>query len=223
MKLKKFVDFLNEEATIMPLDITSIIDAIRDNASSIESLEDINKYINSDVLEFVNYDTFYATLRTEKEKKGAPPKGMNINNGIQFALVDKYSMKMYVVVLPEFIKALKGSSLNRILSFLSEVIRHESVHLQQLKRSDKAYSLDRSPAVNQKEYFAHPSEQMAYALSFVDNMKEKGYSKAEMLDAIRNKKRTGIWIQDAYGHVLDDKQFQKFMRYVYDYINDIKE
>lgn len=226
MNLKKFSEFeVVNEGRLKPLDFSGVFDQIIANISEINTIDDLNKYIGSDVIDFLDYDTFYASLQTEKEKSVAPPKNMNILLGIQFALFNKNTKRINIVVLPSFIKKLKEGKRNQseIFSLLMEIIRHESVHLQQSERSDKAYSLERSPAGDKKAYFGHHSEQMAYALSFVDNMKERGYTKEMMLDAIKNQKDTNIWIQKVYSTILDEKQYKKFMRYVYDYIDDIEE
>ncbi len=226
MGLKKYSEFeVVNEGVLAPMDFHGVFDAIIEHVNEIETVEDLNKYIGNDVIEFMNYDTFFTYLKTDQEKKVAPPKNMDILNGVQFAIYNKHNNKINIVVLPRFFSKLKEGlrSTSETFQLLMEIIRHESVHLQQSARSDKAYSLERSPAGNAKKYFSHHSEQMAYALSFVDNMKQRGYTKAKMLDAIKNKQDTRIWIQKVYSDVLDDKQFKRFMRYVYDYINQVEE
>jgi hypothetical protein len=226
MNLKKFIEFdAINEAIIKPFDFKEDLSSIIDYHQNINNIDDLNACVNSETTVFVDFDTFYNSLVTDKEREQAPPREMNTRFGIQFALFNKHISKINVVILPDFFKNIKNKQLlPQIVNFLQELLRHESIHLQQVERSPKSYSLERSPKTEQtrKEYFSHHSEQMAFALSFVDNMTQQGFSKEEMLKAIRNKKKTNIWIQHAYSQVLDDKQYQKFLRYVYDYINDIE-
>jgi len=216
------------ESIIKPYDYGELLSQIKENALNITSFEDINHLCIGTGVQFVDYDTFYSTLVTDTEREKAPPKEMKIFPGLQFALFNKHiNQTQIVVMIDELMIMLKTDKLHPFIKLLHEILRHESIHAQQVQRSDKnSYSLERAPGGDDKgtkEYFSHHTEQMAYAQSMVDQMKAKGLSKAQMLDSIKDTKKTETWVHDIYKKVLTPKEMQKFMKYVYLYINEVEE
>lgn len=216
------------EAIIKPYDYDDLISHIKENVLNITSLDDINDICIGTGVQFVDYDTFYSGLITDGERKMAPPQERQMFPGLLFALFNKHiSQIQVVVVIDDLVKMMTSSKIDGFLKLLREILRHESIHVQQVQRSDKnSYSLERGPSADKsgtKEYFSHHTEQMAFAQSMVDQMISKGLNKAQMLDSIKNNRKTETWVHDLYKKTLTAKEMQKFMKYVYQYINEIDE
>ena len=63
---------------------------------------------------------------------------------------------------------------------------------------------------------------MAYAQSLVDDLQNQGNSKEEIEDFFRDPEsmeKVGSWIYDLHKKVLNKKQFEKFRKYAYLYLN----
>jgi len=194
------------------------------------TLDKINlefKHLN---IEFVDVAKFTEELKTETEKRGVP-KDANIMCGIKFAAVNGYKKMIYICIEPEvFINSINNKhTIQRVYPLLLEILRHESIHLQQILKTKKdfyndeknipysVYNLKRSPIINSKEYFSHKTEVMAYAQTFIDQCHNKNMSNEDILAALKGKKVVS-WIQDIY-YKMDKDTREQFIKNVYLYLN----
>ena len=214
-----FKEFINE-AVINPIDTRYIISILK-SLEHIDSLNDINKVLKEYNIHFSFYDEFFDSLESQEEKDVAPPKMMFTPSPIKFALFNKYINKINFVVQDNFVERFNNNILGRDFYIeLSEMIKHESIHRQQVgKMGIKNYHLTDSP-VNPKQYFSNKNEIMAYANSFVIEM-TKRKSKEEVISLLRNEKFINNWIFQAYKKEVDEKYFRRFIKYVYLYLQEI--
>jgi len=127
---------------------------------------------------------------------------------------------MMIVVEEEmFLEFLKGDGLDSLLAFLNEVLRHESIHYQQVGRmKDKtSYKLDASPTHNTKKYWTDKKELMAYAQTLIDHLTQQGLDKNEVEHKIKSPGDIKSWVWNVYKQVLDETQMKRFLKYVYQY------
>jgi len=215
---------LNEMAIIKPYDFSHYIDELKKSEREISNLNDINKLFKGSEIYFSDFDTYFNALTNEKEKIVAP-KELMLMGGVKFALYNTNIDKINVVVEPflffDFINSRQNKQ--QFYEFLHLVLRHESIHLQQVSKMGKdKYVLDASPTVNTKKYWTSPYEIMAYAQSLVDDLQNQGNSKEEIEDFFRDPEsmeKVGSWIYDLHKKVLNKKQFEKFRKYAYLYLN----
>ena len=224
--LKKF----NEEVIKPSDDIKNILHKICYFMEDI-TLDKINLEFNPINIEFVDVAKFTEDLKTKSEKAGVPKKA-EIMGGIKFAAVNGYKKMIYVCIEPiQFIDAINNRNIMRkMYPLLLEILRHESIHLQQILRAKKdfysdnkglpksLYNLERSPIVNSKDYFSHKTEIMAYAQSFVDECHENGMNDNQILDALKTKKILS-WIQKNYSN-MDKETKNQFIKNVYLYLKE---
>lgn len=174
---------------------------------------------------FSSFDDFYDSLEDEVEKQMAP-KELMLMGGVKFALFNKYKDTIMVVVDEElFFDYLKETKdLTGLISFLKEVLRHESIHLQQVSRmKDKSsYKLDSSPTHNSDKYWKEKRELMAYAQTLIDHMTSQGLNKSEISREIKNPSNIKSWVWNVYSRILDEKEMKSFLKYVYEYWEKLK-
>ena len=225
--LKKF------EGVIKPYDIDHCFDEMREDKNlTVDKINDIFKEYK---IKFTDRDEFISNLKTKIEKDGVPTGEMF--GGIRFGAVNGYNKTIYICVNPSKFE----SSINKhdreteqIYSFLKEVLRHESIHVQQINKTKidyydekqnpsgkipySVYNLERSPEKNKKEYFIHRTETMAFAQSFIDQCYSRGLDKEEILNIIKNKRSPNVsWIQNIYKG-MDSKVKNQFNKNVYQYL-----
>lgn len=190
------------------------------------SIIELDKLFNSKgslSTRFMLIDEFKSHLKTEDEINGVPTKPItpNLRFGVYLEDIDS----LVVCVTREILSFSKME-----IDLINEILRHESIHREQSHRSSGsalAYSLDRSPVNNPKSYFSHHTELMAYARSYVDQCKVKGESENDIMNNLRSgfTKSRNSWIPNVLLNVgIDDKNFKRFKKYVYQYImSDKKE
>lgn len=200
------------EAVIPALDFNSFFNEAN-NLNTFDELIELGKEYS---IHFINYNTFYNEyLDTQKERQAAPPDGGGLSPYIKFAL---YSAKFdaYVFVISDRFKSDFKNALKRDYGLLNEILRHESIHQGQHKRSGgKSYSLERSPR-NRKDYFSHYTEIMAYAHSLVDQLNHKGLTKDQILNHLK-RGTLPSWVNNVYAN-MEPKVKKRFYNYVYSYI-----
>ena len=218
--LVRLVKKVINEATIKPFNFDEYLDKLKMEEGNIESLQDINNIFEGSSIYFSDFDEYFSNLKREEEKAVAP-KELMLMGGVKFALYNTNLDKINVVVEPDmFLKYINSDMDKRgFYKFLRLVLRHESIHLQQVSRMGKEnYILDASPTVNTKKYWQSPHEIMAYAQSLVDDLRDKDLSDNEIKDMLRNQSKIQSWIYNVHKKVLTPKQFNKFMSYVYEYL-----
>ena len=221
MQLKSFKDFTNE-AIIMPVDTDEIIAEVK-SLEHIDSLDDINKDLLKFNIHFSFYDEFFNSLESQEEKDVAPPESMPSNSAIKFALYNKYIGKINFVVVNNFVELFNRRRLTNenFYNILFEMIKHESIHSKQVgKMGIEHHHLTDSPK-NPEQYFSNKSEIMAYANSFVTEMMEEYESKEKVLSLLRSEKRIKNWLFDCYKKYVNQKDFQRFIKYVYLYLQEL--
>lgn len=211
------------EGIIEPSNFDSFLEYLNKNRSDIKDLVTINKVAKDYNLKFVNFDYFYNSLGEEIEKELAP-KDLLLLGGIKFALFNKYEDIIMVVVEESlFFDYLKSDNIDSFLIFLKEVLRHESIHLKQVSRmKDKSnYVLDASPTHNSEKYWKEKRELMAYAQTFIDHLTQQGLTKSEIKEKLTNQRDTKSWIFNIYKKILDEKEMKRFMKYSFQYYENI--
>jgi len=217
--IKKYELF---EASIAPLDFTEFLNGLR--TMKFNSLEDLNDFSMKFDINFSNFDDFYNSLELDIEKELAP-KELMLMGGVKFALFNKYENCIMIVVEEEmFIDYLKNGNLDQLIAFLNEVLRHESIHLQQVDRmKDKSsYKLDSSPSHNAMKYWKEKRELMAYAQTLIDHLTQQGLTKSEIGEKIRTQNEIKSWVWNVYSKVLDAEEMKRFLKYVYQYWEMLK-
>jgi len=214
--LDNYISF--SEGVIKPLNFDKLLQSLKNE--KFDGISSLNKMSREYKVEFADFDTFHDSLGTEIEKEMAP-RELELFAGIKFALYNKYKdMIMIVVIEDKFIKSLSDKEMVRnICTFLNEVLRHESIHLQQVSRMGNSdlYLLDSSPTHNPKKYWNDKKELMAYAQSLIDQLVEQGKSKDDILQLLNNPKDIKSWVWDVYKKVLNAKQMKRFKKYLWGY------
>lgn len=213
---------LNEMAIINPFDFNKYILKLKEEQGNISNLNDVNEIFEGSQIHFSDFDEYYDSLTNEKEKLVAP-KNLMLMGGIKFALYNTNIDKINVVVVPRMFLDYINSNENKkdFYNFLKLILRHESIHLQQVNKMGKdRYVLDASPTDNPKKYWASQTEIMAYAQSLIDDLHNNGYDNSEIENFLRKEKNIKSWIHNVYKQVLDDGQYKKFMKYVYLYLKN---
>jgi hypothetical protein len=218
--LIQLINRVISEAIIKPLSFDSYIEKMKSEEGNINDFDDINTIFEGSNVYFSDFDEYYETIGTEEERLVAP-KGLMLLGGVKFALFNKYIDKINVVVEPSLFFNYINSDKNKVefYKFLKLVLRHESIHLQQVERMGKEnYKLDASPTVNTKKYWQSPHEIMAYAQSLIDDLRNQDFNDDEIKDLLKNQKQVSSWIFDVHKKVLTPQQFKKFMSYCYQYL-----
>ena len=209
--LKRF-----NEAVIKPYDFTDALDKVKSMKEiTLEDLKEIFDHMN---VEFVNVDYFKSKLQTKKEIELVPVNMPPLLGGIRWGAHNVYTNKMYICIEERaFLNSINGPQKDKMLDFLEEVLRHESVHKQQAqKRPDITIrNLERSPN-DPKKYFGSTDEIMAYADSFIVQCRKKGLTDDDIIDALRGGNKVS-WIQNVYSK-MDLEAQKRFKKYVYQYI-----
>lgn len=213
----KYLKYFNE-AVITPYDFTDEISILK-NTNNI-TLDFLNNLFKMGGIEFINIEYFKSKLETDKEIE-LVPIDLNLLSGIKFAAFNPYTHKVYVCVEEvEFIDGINSPKKDSMLSLLEEMLRHETIHKQQVERRPGVLlrNLEVSP-LDPKKYFGSSDEIMAYAQSFVDQCHKKGMSNEDILDHIRGGGEIFSWIENVYKSKNMTREItNKFNKYVYEYI-----
>jgi hypothetical protein len=224
MHSKEKNTLLNEMSIISPLDFTTYLTNLKEQEGKIFNINDLNDIFKGSDIHFSDFDEYYETLKNEKEKIVAP-KDLMLMGGVKFALYNTNIDKINIVIEPSLFFEFINSNVNKksFYNFLRLILRHESIHLQQVNKMGKSnYVLDASPTINAKKYWTSQPEIMAYAQSLIDDLRDKGHDDVEIENFLRNEKNINSWIHNVYKQVLDKKQYKKFMKYVYLYLKNSK-
>ena len=57
---------------------------------------------------------------------------------------------------------------------------------------------------------------------FINNEKRTSITQKEILKKLRNQKYIDNWVFDAYNRFVDDKNYKRFIKYVYMYLEKLK-
>ena len=227
-----------DEAVIKPYDFDQVLDEVRKGKDF--TIESLNELFSDLGVKFVDVEYFKSKLQTKKEIELVPVDMQEMMGGIRFAAHNIHTNMMYVCVnevkflnylngnidFPEpmnpnqkiDIKGLNKEHKEKLIDFLREILRHESIHKQQgEKRNVVLRNLENSP-MKPKEYFGSTDEIMAYAQSFIDQCHQRGMSNDDIIDTIRGNKRVS-WVQNIYSE-MDPKVKNRFDKYVYQYLTD---
>jgi len=235
MKAKLVCESLEEiyninEKIIQPIETKHIIREIFNMSPNIDIINDnIKKY----KIKIVSYDEAINTIKNQKEKDQAPPRNFYLikSYGIQFGFYNNDEKIVFIVVNKElFINGLikhqnneKGyENINDIVNLLSEMTRHETIHLQQFNRRPQSAYKDPVSWTDPVKYWNNQDEIMAYARSFVDTcIYSYDMSIEEILQLIRTKKLWELdWVaKEGFNKAVTKKNKNKFLKYVFDYVN----
>ena len=100
------------------------------------TLDKINLEFKPLNIEFIDVDKFTNELKTDTEKSGVP-RELNLLCGIKFSAVNGYKKMTYVCIEPkQFIESINDKTLvKKMYNLLLEMLRHETIHAQQLSRT----------------------------------------------------------------------------------------
>ena len=213
-----------DEAIIKPYDFDKVLSELKKrNDFTIESLNELFSDLG---VEFVDVDYFKSKLQTKKEIELVPVDMPEMMGGIRFAAHNIHTNMMYVCVnennflkhINEETKLLPTLNKEKVIDFLREILRHESIHKQQGEKRDVVIrNLENSP-MKPKSYFGSTDEIMAYAQSFIDQCHQKGMSNEDIIDTIRGGRKVS-WVQNVYSQ-MDPNVKNRFDKYVYQYLTD---
>lgn len=209
MRILTYREFLNE-GTIMP--DKAVVDLV---GSIIEEgdwsdLEELNELLQPHVM-IMNVSDFRESLETEVEKEGVP-----MNAPLFAAYHTKLKIPVILYNMDEA-RLLSGIRTPEMVKRIKMMLDHEMVHRDQdIRSGGKAYSLERSPAHDDREYFSHYSEIMAYARTLARELEEAGFSKKDSLDMVRRGK-ISHWIWETYKR-MGGKVFMEFKKKLVEYL-----
>lgn len=176
-------------------------------------VKDITKKLNSDFSTF-GIDFILQYFQDEDHRNIGINKmitGIRYHNGI--------------VGITIFINPLIKDNINNqeMLQVFETLIKHELIHKGQfLKIRNKDLRL--RVLQNQqktKEYLARPFEIMAYANSYIEELRFGGYSDSEILNTIKYNREGVSGILDKYIELFKETNMEilnKFYKYVYEYL-----
>lgn len=165
-------------------------------------VSDLREIASKYDIEVVNYETFYNELPTEKLKKDAPPKGVNLG------LVNPVTNNLRIVC--------DGTSISeKKFNYLYHILKHENVHIGQMDRkSDRKSGEYLGDVRNSKAYFSNKDEIMAFSQSISDMIMNSKPNNME--EAIKELRKNGLW-----SHIknsVDDKTKNRYKKYIYLYL-----
>lgn len=213
----KYIKRFNE-AVIKPYNFDEALETLKNNNDF--TVDSINQLFEPYGVEFVDVEYFKSKLQTKKEIELVPVNMPEMPGGIRFGAHNIHNNMMYICINKDkFINVINSNNKGPIISFLREILRHESIHKQQGERRDVVIrNLENSP-LNPKSYFGSTDEVMAYAQSFIDQCEERGMSKDDIIDIIRSGRKVS-WVQDVYSKLVDKEVKNRFNKYVYQYLQD---
>ena len=177
---------------VIPYNFQPTINALREQAKKFKILNSVDDNFKSTGFENITFCEFNEYIKsmengTEKEKEVSKKMShVKFTSGIKFALYNKYINKIQIVVdkreFLDYLNKNKESGYNE----LNMVIRHESIHVQQVEKNGKEnYLLEINPIDDSAEYFNNELELEAWSLSLVDDLLMLcNYSKAEINDIL---------------------------------------
>lgn len=109
---------------------------------------------------------------------------------------------------------------------LLTIIGHELVHRGQyyIRKADfiHFYAYEQN---QEKNYYSHPQEIMAYAWMGIENMRSHGYSDKQILSKVKSNNISSAEIGFSHIYIselkeLDVKAYKRFIKYMYKYLKD---
>lgn len=230
-----------EMAVIRPWEMDSLIDRlIQERPRNIQAANQISEEYGVDI---VTYDQFVNSIEGDM-KEGVPPKERFMfgpppgfqpppgaptppSSGLHFAVMNKYTNKMNLVVsYSAFMNFLTRMAPPQLKEVIKSIMGHENIHFQQFQKmggDPEKYVVD-SPVKNIKGYLGHFTELMAHAYSIVDELKREGISKEEILSIISTYKgRSKNHILDDYRRTFDrdSKELKQLRKYMFQYVEEL--
>lgn len=220
---------LINEGIIIPFDMDRFIDKlVIENPETIEEANILAKKYN---IKLVSYSEFIKSIEQDKEMlRDVPPENryMFENSGFHFALLNKYTNCINMVVNYNLFRKFVPNIPTMFLNIFKSMMQHESIHLQQYNRAGNdpsKYDLEGSPFNNVDKYLGCKTEIMAYAFSIVDELRRNGKTKEEILDIINTNngdRKNGSWIIGWYKeNVKDPRVFKRIRKYAYLYLEEL--
>jgi hypothetical protein len=194
------------EAVIVPKEI--------DKSKRFGSFEDVLDFAREIDIDIVGYDEFFKSL-SKADKTTAPKKG----GAPFFALFHPERKKpMFVLEDPNFWR------IPIFGEILSDVVSHELIHGEQVKRmGDVTYALPSPEELG--KYFGDKNEVMAFSWTIANEMR-KGRNFEESVSILRDLDRKSgrlgpmsRMVDDIYRNC-DDKTIKRYHKYIYMYLQE---
>ena len=207
-----FSKFINE-SKLNSWDFTNFIEEIKSSKGlTMDKLKEIGlKY----KVHFMSRDEF-ASMLSEMPPESS---GIMIKGGLLFGC--EKNGKISVVVNDNI---LKYNDNEIVLSLLEEIVRHESVHIEQMSRDKRG---DKIPLVAPvgDDYFKSKMEVMAFARSSADHFinwgKNSSYEKNDIISIIKsnpNRASNISWVYKVYRKI-GGETYNRFLKYLIEYLN----
>jgi hypothetical protein len=209
------------EAAIAPMDFDGYFKTLE--KTSITTIDDLNSI--SPKIQYITQKQF-----KKMNKVATLPSNFKSaiihNNGIGAGTV--YNGIIYIICDPKLlIKSLNSPIKEHLIKMLRLIVRHESIHIQQIDRSGgKVKDVDKAETPEEfKEYMGNKQEIMAYAQSIVDSLRMQNLSDNQILQQLRQGR---IWDNSmrTYRYLFKDepKVLNLLQKYIYQYLkNDPKD
>lgn len=210
--IKKIEQYI-KEAVITEVNYDDLISEIEEvgTVDDFVSMSELKYIGNKYEVDIVDYDTFYASLEGDEDRKTAPPKG----RAPFFGFYNMHNKRPTIVIDGENRNG--NVNVRMITAFpphpglFKEMLEHESVHLGQFSRnkSDK-YTLP-NPG-NREGYFSDKNEIMAFSQSLAKFAFNKNTNKNTLMRIIS---RHPLW-NDIKSNV-SEKTLKRYKKYIYLY------
>jgi len=195
------------EAVIIPKEI--------ERAGRFGTFEDVLDYARKIDIDIVGYGEFYESL-SEADKKTSPKRG----GSPFFALLHPERKKpMFVLDNPDFWRIpIFGEIVN-------DVVSHELIHAEQVRRSDGVKYILPSPN-DLGKYFSDKNEVMAFSWTIANELRKNGRDKERAIAVLKSlKSKSNLigpmsrMVDDIYKNC-DEKTINRYHKYIYMYLEE---
>jgi hypothetical protein len=134
-----------------------------------------------------------------------------VRDGIIYIVYDRRNLQ----------RTINRSKVGQLVRLISMMVRHESIHLQQIERSGgRVQDVDQAGTPEEmSSYMSNKQEMMAYAQSVIDDFHHQGLSNERILSALKQGRMFGSQIYQQFRHhVHDRKAIQLMHKYIYQYL-----
>jgi hypothetical protein len=234
MKIRKF----NEKVVVPNADKFNIISEVKDKfkKGEIKDLQELNELTVPQGFKFIKHSEFSELMKDVKDVAETMPKKGDrqmIPHVLWFMIMNKKTNLINIVLDDNFDNNFK-LHMNKLLDFpvLVSILKHEDIHRQQIERmGDSKYYIVRDPN-DRKKYFSDPNEIMAFAYSIIEDLKNDGFSRDEILNKLKDgdlsfsmgRMMTGgrssfhpIYFDYVENLEKNSKEFKKLQKYMYLY------
>lgn len=206
MKHIKTFEQINE--AIIDYDHSGLMECITEITNELArkrqlSLSELSNIGNKYNVEFVNYDTFFNDL-PESAKSTAPPK--DVMRAPIFGLLNVVTGNVRIVVQIPNVDLY-------ILGFLTHMLKHENIHVDQNRRRNIEYVM--VDPKDKKAYFSDKNEIMAFSHSIADLLINMDRGR-DINDCLSKINKNPLY-QDIKKYV-DEKTLKRYHKYIYLYL-----